>query len=160
MTTFKPESVAATRATMGKFLGEIITAVVGTDRIQKLFEDAGKHPDEYKDVPTGDIALKLGVITPNTKTGLLMAQAAERTARLAEDIRSGKNEEIVPFNDKRFAYVGSEGDPKELQYAQALWMGAQMLHNERAHVDPTELKEYVRGFLPGSDRFPRDALWR
>ncbi|MDD3029740.1 MAG: hypothetical protein PHS57_05625 [Alphaproteobacteria bacterium] len=73
----KPEidSVETTRATMSKRLGEIITDVIGDARIQELFEQAGKHPDEYKDVPTGMIALDWGVITPETKTALLVAQA-------------------------------------------------------------------------------------
>lgn len=137
--------IGKTRSVMNSFLGEIITQVVGNDRVQKLFEGQSV-PDDLAGKSTGEIALKLGVITPDTKTGLLVAQAAERTLRLAEKIEALS---ITPVEDKAarealyaslgyvqmdnpvFKFVGSERDPDVLKSAQATWMAAQMyLNNE------------------------------
>src|ERR1051326_4732436 len=76
--------VSSTRASMGKRLGEIIEAIIGDARVRELFDKAGKHPEEYQGKPTGLMALDLKVITPETKNGLLVAQAAERAYTLAE----------------------------------------------------------------------------
>lgn len=142
--------VNATRAIFGQRLGEIITGIIGDDRIQKLFDDAGKHPDEYKDKPTGLIAMDLGVITPDTKTALLVAQAAERAYALAEkaaevaenrkatigQYRKGKKtfqsdsiEGTVSYDDAVFKFVGSERDPAALKTAQSTWFAAQIYLN-------------------------------
>jgi len=132
-----------TRAVFGKRLGEIIENVIGDGRIKDLFEQAGKHPEEYEGKPTGLVAMDLGVISADTKTALLVAQAAERAFSLAEkaETLSGqveerrKNKDKVPeadyvgYSDDVFKYVGSERDPQILQQAQATWMAAQMLYN-------------------------------
>src|SRR3982751_5662956 len=76
--------VTETRTALGKRLGEIIEAIIGDTRVRELFDRAGKHPDEYAGKPTGMMALDLKVITPDTKTALLVAQAAERAYALAE----------------------------------------------------------------------------
>lgn len=142
-----------TRAAMNKPLGEIIASVIGDDRIKELFDAEGKHPDLYKDEPTGLIALKLGVITPETKTALLVAQAAERTYQLAEkagsmalnhddlvkDQRAQPGKDIIdrkaagffPLDDPVFKFVGSDKDPDILKSAQATWVASQMYLNNQ-----------------------------
>ncbi|TNE28832.1 MAG: hypothetical protein EP349_07395 [Alphaproteobacteria bacterium] len=131
------------RAVFGKRLGEIIENVIGDSRIKDLFEQAGKHPEEYEGKPTGLVAMDLGVISADTKTALLVAQAAERTLTLAEKAetlseqmqeRREKKEKVPPddyvrYDDDVFKYVGSERDPQILQQAQGFWMAAQMLYN-------------------------------
>ncbi len=135
--------VTATRASMGKRLGEIIEDIIGDARVRALFDAAGKHPEEYAGKPTGLMALDLKVITPDTKTALLIAQAAERTYALAEKasgiaakhtelIEKGEKigtADVVDYNHEIFKYVGSDRDPVLLQRAQGTWMAAQMLLN-------------------------------
>lgn len=132
-----------TRAVFGKRLGEIIEDVIGDARIKELFEQAGKHPEEYEGKPTGLVAMDLGVISAETKTALLVAQAAERTFTLAEKaeaVASERGERVkqknkvsekdcVEYDNEVFKYVGSERDPQILQQAQGTWMAAQMLYN-------------------------------
>ena len=128
-------------------LGEIIENVIGDARLRELFDDAEGHPEDYEGKPTGLIALDMGVITPNTKTALLVAQAAERTARLADQIievsvmsqdhlddqtpldpqAAGR----VAYDDPVFKFVGSDRDPEILQQAQATWQIAQMALNKQ-----------------------------
>lgn len=79
-----PAQVTETREFLKQRLGEIITGILGDARVQDLFEQSGGHPKEHKGKPTGIIALNMGVITPATKTALLVAQAAERAYVLAE----------------------------------------------------------------------------
>jgi len=131
-------SVENTRQIFGMRLGEIIENVLGDSRIRELFDDAeGNHPQEFEGVPTGMMALDAGVISKNTKTALLVAQAAERTLQLAEraraiivfdeptkDERNNLRQElgaVLEHDDSIFKYVGSERDPKMLQIAQATW---------------------------------------
>lgn len=137
-----------TRAVFGKRLGEIIESVIGDGRIKELFEQAGKHPDEYEGKPTGLVAMDLGVISAETKTALLVAQAAERTFTLAEkaEATAAMREEAlnsrkkVPddgytrHTDEVFKYVGSARDPQILQQAQGTWMAAQMLFNNEVEA--------------------------
>ncbi|MDD3371088.1 MAG: hypothetical protein PHE27_04595, partial [Alphaproteobacteria bacterium] len=137
--------IAETRSAMDLRLGEIIEAVLGDARIRELFEKAGKHPDEYKDRPTGELALKPGVIDAETKPGLLVAQAAERPYRLAikiieatewpvpkgKELADGQTREgFVSYDDPLFKFVGSKKDPEILRYAQGIWMAAQMVYNQ------------------------------
>lgn len=125
---FNPAAqVNETRKTMGKRLGEIIEDVIGDARVRELFDAAGKHPDDYAGKPTGLAALDLKVITPNTKNALLIAQAAERTYRLAEKTEEiliagnhrtsdqkldEKNAGMISLDDKIFQFVGSPNDPR------------------------------------------------
>ncbi len=135
--------IHSTRTAMGKRLGEIIADIIGDDRI-KVLMDAGGHAEAgYAGKPTGQIALEKGVITPGTKTALLVAQAAERAYTLAEKAeavagayeqnRGNRNTvptgDLVSYDDPVFKFVGSERDPEILQRAQGTWMAAQMLLN-------------------------------
>lgn len=143
-----PAEVDKTRESFGKRLGEIIEDVIGDKRIRELFID-GKHPVEYEGKPTGLMALDLKVISEDTKTALLIAQAAERTLQLAEKAEKCLNyhsvetipdeEDIVAIVEKHpdfkkwdhtdFKFVGSERDPASLQRAQATMMTAQLFMN-------------------------------
>lgn len=145
--------IGQTRATMGGFLGEIVTNVLGDDSIQKLFETAGKHPDEYAGKPTGEIIGLLKGTSPDLINALLVAQAAERACARAEHaagLADGDGNRIalqyklddtltfspqtygfVAENHKDFSYIGSEKDPAVLKSAQATWLAAQLyLNNE------------------------------
>jgi hypothetical protein len=174
--------IGKTRSVMNNFLGEIITQVVGNDRVQKLFEGQS-IPEDLAGKSTGEIALKLGVITPDTKTGLLVAQAAERTLRLAEKIEALS---ITPVEDKEkrealytslsyvqmdspvFKFVGSENDPDVLKSAQATWMAAQMYLNNEIdavlYVSPFPLEQRVaaagKGFVDGLKKKAADDYAR
>jgi hypothetical protein len=151
-----------TRAAMNLRLGEIISAVIGDNRVKELFDRAGKHPGEYAGQATGEMALKLNLITPGTKTALLVAQAAERAYRLAEKAESyaqnhenlvtyykkknqgippektllidGASVGVVSYNDPVFKFVGSERDPELLKAAQATWMAAQLYLNQEIYA--------------------------
>src|SRR3990172_7187237 len=154
---YNAQDITKTRAAMGLRLGEIISAIIGDNRIKELFGRDGKHPDEYAGQSTGEMALKLNVITPDTKTALLVAQAAERTFELAKkagmyaqkhqafvDYYKKINERVHPslreyvdekwagvveYGDPVFKFVGSERDPEMLKTAQATWMAAQIYMN-------------------------------
>ncbi|MCE9507711.1 MAG: hypothetical protein K8R48_05260 [Alphaproteobacteria bacterium] len=154
--------ISKTRTAMNLRLGEVISAIIGDGRVKELFDKAGKHPDEYAGQATGEMALKLNVITPDTKTALLVAQAAERAYRLAEKAESyAQNHEnlvgyyrkknkgvatekillidekavgVVGYDDPVFKFVGSEKDPELLKAAQATWMGAQIYLNQEIHA--------------------------
>jgi len=147
-------TVGKTRAAMNGFMGEIIADVIGETRVKELFDAAGKHPDEYKDKPTGQIALELGVITPETKNALLVAQAAERTLLAAAKARNLATEHknlvesgakidsktlgIIEYGseayEKTFKFVGSPRDPDILKAAQSTNQAAQLYlgHEARA----------------------------
>ena len=150
--------ISKTRSVMNLRLGEIISVIIGDSRVKELFDQAGKHPDEYAGQPTGEMALKLNVLTPGTKTALLVAQAAERAYKLAEKAESyAQNHEslvdyykkknkgvptenlllideksagVVRYNDPVFKFVGAERDPELLKTAQATWMAAQIYLNQ------------------------------
>lgn len=164
MTTGHTFNTDQTRAVFGKRLGEIIEDVIGDARVRELFDAAGKHPEDYEGKPTGMIALDLGVITPDTKTALLVAQAAERTLQLADKAKFlptlGYDEEArrkysgtncVPDTDPIFKFVGSPRDPEILQRAQATWKIAQINLNEEvgafedriAHLLPLRVNERI-----------------
>ena len=144
MTTGHTFNTDQTRAVFGNLFAKIIEDVIGDARIRELFDAAGKHPDEYEGKPTGMIAVKLGVITQGTNTALLIAQAAERTLRLAEKVQflpsQGLADEesiveyakahCIPSDDPVFKFVGSPRDPEILQQAQATWKIAQMNLNQ------------------------------
>lgn len=136
-------NIDKTRAAMGQRLGEIIETVIGDARVRELFDKAGTHPSEYEGKPTGLMALDLKVITPETKTALLVAQAAERTYALAEKAENlaahsdrmlrakqyADQSLMVDHSDPVFKFVGSERDPAVLRRAQGTWMAAQLLLN-------------------------------
>jgi hypothetical protein len=137
------------RQTFDMRLGEIIENIIGDKRVRELFDSrGGVHPEEYEGKPTGLIALDLGVITQETKTALLVAQAAERTLQLADKTleltqnraarvnakqtinRGDEQVKYISFDDPVFKYVGSDRDPKALQQAQATWQIAQINYNQ------------------------------
>lgn len=138
-------NINKTREILGMRLGEIIEGVIGDARVRQMFDDAGKHPEEYEGEPTAIMAIKLGIIGPELTTPLLVAQAAERTLTLAEKadklasemrsrINSGtkvdaEKEGAVAWNDPVFKFVGSDRDPEVLKHAQATWQIAQINFN-------------------------------
>ena len=133
-------NVADIRKAMGGRIGEIISAVVGDDTLQKIFEQP-EHNEAYikanqEGTPSAFIAMDLGIIDKDTKNALLVAQAAERMALNAERAQAVKSgmpaEEGWGLNhmDEVFKYVGSERDPKDLQEAQASWQLSQIWLNE------------------------------
>ena len=85
-------------------LGKVIADILGDKRIKQLFDEAGKLPDEYKGLPTGEAALKMGVITENTRAALLVAQAAEHTLLLAHRVGDflGQREDRLKELNKPF----------------------------------------------------------
>lgn len=144
----KPFEVAATdiqktREAMNGRIGEIITAVIGNDTLQRIFEQPENHAKyielNQKGTPSGIIALDLGIVDTETKTALLVAQAAERTALNAgrmQEIAKGVSvpkEWLLSGTDDVFKFVGSERDPKILQAAQASWQLSQLLLNTANH---------------------------
>ncbi len=145
--------IESIRFKMGQSLGEIIEAVIGDSRVRELFDLAGAHPSEYEGKPTGLMALDLNVISPATKTALLVAQAAERTYSLAEkagDIAKNSASMIihrhhanpsfvVEHDDPVFKFVGADSDPEILRRAQATWMGAQLLLNHEVETIRTRI---------------------
>ncbi len=134
MTIQQVFNVDKTKEIFTKRLGEIIEDVIGDARVRQLFDDAGKHPDQYAGKPTGLAALDLGVITPATKSALLTAQAAVRTLIAADDAEQALRGRQTPiarnFDDDVFKYVGSDNDPDTLKRAQATWMIAEHYHGE------------------------------
>ena len=135
-------NVKAVREAMGGRIGEIISAVVGDDTLQKIFEQP-EHNEAYikanqEGTPSAFIAMDLGIIDKDTKTALLVAQAAERmalNAERAQAVNSGTPAEegwITGIHDEVFKFVGSERDPQQLQEAQASWQVSQIWLNASA----------------------------
>lgn len=133
-------NVADIRKAMGGRIGEIISAVVGDDTLQKIFEQP-EHNAAYikanqEGTPSAFIAMDLGIIDKDTKNALLVAQAAERMALNAERAQAVKSGTpagegwSLNHMDEVFKYVGSERDPKDLQEAQASWQLSQIWLNE------------------------------
>ena len=125
------------RAAMNGRIGEIITAVIGNDALQTIFEQP-ENNEKYIELnkqgkPSGIIALDLGIIDVETKNALLVAQAAERTTLNAEhamEIANGaapRDEWNLSPKDDVFKFVGSDRDPKILQEAQATWQLSQIV---------------------------------
>ena len=124
-------------------IGEIITDILGKDQLQKVFEQP-EHNAAYieaneKGTPSGFIALDLGIVDSETKNALLVAQAAERTARnamLAREVLAGNKideEQLISSEDDVFKYVGSDKDPQNLVEAQANWQISQIFLNATVH---------------------------
>lgn len=128
------------RSLFDQFIGALIDSVIGGSRMSKLFE--GDLEPDQQDKSSGMVVLDLGIVTENTKVALLIAQAAERTARLAEKAMKllGNDEKIDPENwddlgyishdDSVFRYVGSEQDHQYLRITQASWQAAQIYFNQ------------------------------
>lgn len=146
------------RQAMNGRIGEIISAVVGDDTLQKIFEQPEHHKAyieaNQKGTPSGLIALDLGIVDQDVKNALLVAQAAERMARnaaQAQDVRAGAVDakslvkQTVGIHDDVFKFVGSARDPQDLQEAQAGWQISQIWLNETLH-------EAVRNSRDGSYR--------
>ncbi|MFA5040670.1 MAG: hypothetical protein WC464_03440 [Bdellovibrionales bacterium] len=106
--------------------------------------------------PVFEIAGKLGLIPPDIKNAILVAQAAERTQRLAEraenisqQLNEGKpapTEGCVEPTDNVFKFVGSERDDPRVKYAQGMWMAAQIFFNNEARSANKQGAEAIAGF--------------
>ncbi|MBW7910795.1 MAG: hypothetical protein H3C49_05910, partial [Alphaproteobacteria bacterium] len=72
------QAVKQTRDILNARLGEMITGLLGDDSLEK------KYAAGPVDGAAGAAAEKSGIVSPDTKTALLIAQAAERTLRAAE----------------------------------------------------------------------------
>lgn len=143
--------IKSVREAMNGRIGEIITALIGNDALQKIFEQPENNAKyielNEKGMPSGIIALELGIIDKDVKTALLAAQAAERTALNAErmqEIAKGvpaPKEWLLSGTDDVFKFVGSLYDPSLVQTAQASWQLSQLLLNTANHDatrDPAE----------------------
>lgn len=80
------KSVESTREACGLRLGEMIEAIIGDSRLKEIYEAQEKYPHDMEGMSAGQCALKSGIISPDTKTALLVAQAAERTLQLADKV--------------------------------------------------------------------------
>lgn len=74
------QAVKQTRDILNARLGEMITGLLGDDSLEKKYA-AGPVADA-----AGASAEKVGIVSADTKTALLIAQAAERTLRAAEKV--------------------------------------------------------------------------
>lgn len=112
-------------------IGEIITAIVGNDVLQRRFE---AHPEfqqeEFEGKPSGIIALDLGIINNEVKDALLITQAAARTIAVIEGTIEAKD-----MNDDLFKFVGSERDSHALQKAQADWQLSNGIEHDEYSTD-------------------------
>lgn len=131
------------RAQFDQFIGALIDSIIGGSRISHMFdEDENLANVDQEDRPAGSIVLDLGIVSEDTKTALLIAQAAERTARLAEkalDVLSYQEKikyversdfGFISHDDPVFKYVGSINDHAYLRSAQASWQIAQIYLNQ------------------------------
>lgn len=169
--------VEETRETYGKRIGEIIEDVLGRDELRKKLDAAGGGPS---DKPAGIQALQLGIVTPEVKDALLIAQASIRTIETVERIEAfHKNEKTafekdienyepgdhvpVKSDDPVFKYVGSDGDSVELTRAQAVNQLAVVYeHNEKfalkdAHGPMGKVPDFVSYDLEYADGFRNSA---
>jgi len=131
------------RAQFDQFIGALIDSVIGGSRISHMFDGDDDASDVMNDDrPAGRIVLDLGIVSEDTKTALLIAQAAERTARLAEKAMDvigygarikyiGRSDfGFISHDDPVFKYVGSINDHEYLRTAQASWQIAQIYLNQ------------------------------
>lgn len=106
-------------------IGELITEVFGNDELQKRFEaDPAFQAEEFEGKPSGIIALDLGIVTPEMKDALLVAQAAARTIAIMDGTMERKD-----LTDEVFKFVGSDRDSALLKEAQATWMSVNAFEN-------------------------------
>lgn len=147
------------REAMNGRIGEIISAVIGDDTLKTIFEQPENNAKyielNQKGTPSGIIALDLGIVDAETKTALLLAQAAERTALNAERMRKIENGVSAPkewlisgTNNPVFKFVGSDSDPKILQEAQATWQISQLMlelknHDATLNISDTSLANMI-----------------
>ena len=127
-----PEKIVEIRDTMDMRTGEIIDYMIDNGYADK---------EKIQDI----------------KNLLLTAQAAERTARLADAMLLGDDKyPLTAFDDSIFKFVGSERDPEGLRYAQANWQSAATFHfllnsklyseKTKEYLTPEEIKEVAKGF--------------
>lgn len=86
MATKQEKTVTDIREACGLRLGEMIEAIIGDSRLKEIYTAQEKYPHDTDGLSAGETALKSGIISADTKTALLIAQAAERTLRLADKI--------------------------------------------------------------------------
>lgn len=89
---------------MSGHFGEIITTIIGDDRVQRLYEEKA-IPPELAGKTGADIALSLGIISTDTITALLVAQAAERTLQLADKAEEYANSSEVLISSYKEAFI-------------------------------------------------------
>ena len=84
MATAQEKTAVDIREACSLRLGEMIEAVIGDSRLKEIYTAQEKYPHDTGGLSAGETALKSGIISADTKTALLIAQAAERTLRLAD----------------------------------------------------------------------------
>ncbi|HEX2752714.1 MAG TPA: hypothetical protein VHP34_06350 [Alphaproteobacteria bacterium] len=84
MATAQEKTAVDIREACSLRLGEMIEAVIGDSRLKDIYTAQEKYPHDTGGLSAGEMALKSGIISADTKTALLIAQAAERTLRLAD----------------------------------------------------------------------------
>lgn len=115
------QAVKDTRALLNARFGEIVTGLIGDNRTENIFNAETLRPSAVGDafntssaVPeaAGAQAQKAGFVSAETKTALLIAQAAERTLRAAEKVQffTEQRDQIVTdlkqqVEDKQYAYA-------------------------------------------------------
>jgi len=161
----KAAELAATRDAFNGRIGEVITAFIGNDTLQKMFENS-QVPEDMKNLASGEIALRMGLISPAAKTALLVAQSAERALRAADKaeeyaktrgtiimdlyeipyaIMDRAAAGVIEYNDPVFKFVGSEKDPEILKKVQGTWMTAQLyLNNEVDSINDELMSKPIR----------------
>ncbi|MDP2206647.1 MAG: hypothetical protein Q8K65_10130 [Alphaproteobacteria bacterium] len=115
------QAVKDTRALLNARFGEIVTGLIGDERAENIFNketpratgvaesfNTGSAPPEA----SGALAQKAEFVSAETKTALLIAQAAERTLRATEKVAffTEQRDQIVTdlkqqIEDKQYAYA-------------------------------------------------------
>ena len=113
------KSVESTRKACGLRLGEMIEAIIGDSHLKEMYEAQEKYPHDTEGMSAGQSALKAGIISDDTKTALLIAQAAERILQLA-DKTSHFIENVEAINKSVDAKVAAAKEAKENAIIKAL----------------------------------------
>ncbi len=118
MATAQEKTTVDIREACSLRLGEMIEAVIGDSRLKEIYAAQEKYPHDTGGLSAGETALKSGIISADTKTALLIAQAAERTLRLAdkvghfienvEKINQGVDDQIVEAKRKKEKEIAAE----------------------------------------------------
>lgn len=121
MSISSDKSVESTREACGLRLGEMIEAIIGDSRLKEMYEAQEKYPHDMGGLSAGQCALKAGIITPDTKTALLIAQAAERTLQLADKVEHFvQNVEEINKGVEKKAAAATEAKEQEVAKELAL----------------------------------------
>lgn len=101
------QAIRQTRDIVNARLGEMISGLLGNDSLEKQYA-AGSVT-----APAGAAAEKEGIVSADTKTALLIAQAAERTLRAAEKVNF-----FHTHRDQIVADVKQEVKDKQAEHAE------------------------------------------